>query len=546
MRPVKELVDVAKKLEVLEDIVEQLQCIIADIRNVITKCSSWIDENDDTTYQAIKQMLVSKTCEYVKQFFLMAHENNDKLSEPVNTKEEMNTVTGIQTIEAPGSDIKGSLDYKRLQESVKEITASIKSHSEMIEVLQKRNKSLVKENINEIAANVKKHSDMIESLQENISDILSTQNQFNEHYKEIMEELSVASSFMSNLKDENIKLKLELKDYNKKVDDVSDRVYKGMEIVSEFAKDQHILNELQIRNKELTEQSTKDQLHLDELRKEIQKLTDDSVELRQHLDNAKESIERFKEENAKHQASLEKKEFENQRLTEKLGFFPKDILKRCKKSLIDVRKKNINFLLLGQCGIGKSALGNSILQRECFKVSSSTKPRHKEVQCEMGEFKGRGIQVFELPVPYFAIDEKQSMELLFKATKNKIVDQCSHGFFVILLLFRFDSIITDEDFLWFEAFKTTFGQNSLKDYGVLVMTCGDDWKLEYEEEKSFQEWIQHQGHLKKILPEFNGRALLFENHTRVKGEQTEQLQNLMDMVDKLILDNTFQTKSLTF
>ncbi|KAK0046787.1 hypothetical protein Bpfe_023811, partial [Biomphalaria pfeifferi] len=95
-----------------------------------------------------------------------------------------------------------SLDYKRLQESVKEITASIKSHSEKIEVLQNRNKSLVKGNIKEMAANVKTHSDTIESLQEN--------------YKEIMEELSVASSFMSNLKDENIKLKLELKDYNKK------------------------------------------------------------------------------------------------------------------------------------------------------------------------------------------------------------------------------------------------------------------------------------------------------------------------------------------
>ncbi|KAK0046778.1 myosin-9-like isoform X1, partial [Biomphalaria pfeifferi] len=345
MRPLKELADVVPKLEVLEDIVEQLQGVIADIKNVLTKCSSWIDEKEDSTYQSIKQMLVSKTCEYVKQFFLMAHENNDKLAEPVNTEEEMNTVTGIQTIEAPGSDIKGSLDYKRLQESVKEITASIKSHSEIIEVLQKRYKSLVKGNIKEIAANVTTHSDMIESLKENISEILSTQNQFNEticaeHYKEIMEELSVASSFMSNLKDENIKLKLELKDYNKKVDDVSDRFYKGMESVSEFAKDQHILNKLQRRNKELADQSTKDQHHLDKLRKEIQKLTDDSVELkqhldnakesivrfkeenvelRQHLDNAKESIERFKEENGKHQAILETKEFENQKQTEKLG-----------------------------------------------------------------------------------------------------------------------------------------------------------------------------------------------------------------------------------
>ncbi|KAK0046788.1 GTPase IMAP family member 8, partial [Biomphalaria pfeifferi] len=318
-------------------------------------------------------------------------------------------------------------------------------------------------------------------------------------------------------------------------------------------KDQHILNELQRRNKELTDQSTNDQHHLDKLRKEIQKLTDDSVvefrqhldiakesikrlkeenvKLRQHLDSAKESIERLKEENAKHQASLETKEFENQKLTE--------------KSLIDVRKKNINFLLLGRCGDDKSALGNSILQRECFEASGSTKPRHKEVNCEMGEFKGQGIRVFELP-DTSAIYKKQSMELLFKVTRDKIVDQCSHGFSVILFVFKSTSIFTQEYFHLIEAFKTTFGQNSLKDFGILVMTYGNLWKLVVNELESFQDWIQHQDHFKKILPEFNGRALLFENHTRVKGERTEQLQNLMDMVDKLILDNTFQTKSLTF
>uniref|UniRef100_A0A2C9LSU8 Uncharacterized protein n=1 Tax=Biomphalaria glabrata TaxID=6526 RepID=A0A2C9LSU8_BIOGL len=77
-----------------------------------------------------------------------------------------------------------------------------------------------------------------------------------------MEELSVASSFMSNLKDENIKLSMNLTEHNEKIEDLSDKVYKEIEIVLEFM---------------------------------------------QKLDNSKESIEKLQEENADYQASLETK-----------------------------------------------------------------------------------------------------------------------------------------------------------------------------------------------------------------------------------------------
>ncbi|KAI8776249.1 GTPase IMAP family member 8, partial [Biomphalaria glabrata] len=555
MRPVKELIDVATKLETLEDLVQHLQDVISDITNVIKKCSAWVDETEKTTYQDIQEMLVSKTCQYIQQLFQIACERNSKLSESAITDEQMRIISQKETF---GSDVKGSFVYKRLEEKLQEITASVESQSERIDILQDKNESLVKEKLQEITASVKTQSDITTILQEKHTILekttkkLSKQNQdiekiSQEHYEEIMEELSVASSFMSNLKDENIKLSTALTEHNKKIEDVSDKVYKGIEIVSEFAKDQHILDELRKENKKLTDDSSKDKHHLDELKKQIQKHTDESAELMQHLDNSKDSIEKLKEENAKYQASLETKEIENIKLKEKLAFFPKDILERVEsRSLIDVRKKHINFLLLGHRCTGKSALGNSILQRKCFKVGFSTKPIHTEVQCEMGEFNGRGIRVFELPDPYYGIDEKQSKDLLIKVTKDKIVDQCSHGFSVILFVHRCESRITYEHSRLIEAFKSIFGQNSLKDYGILVMTYGDYWKMEFIKGKSFQDRIQHEGNFKQILTEFNGRALLFDNRTIVKEEQTEQLQNLMDMVDKLILDHTFQTKSLMF
>uniref|UniRef100_A0A2C9L1Q2 Uncharacterized protein n=1 Tax=Biomphalaria glabrata TaxID=6526 RepID=A0A2C9L1Q2_BIOGL len=113
----------------------------------------------------------------------------------------------------------------------------------MIDILQERNELLANEKLQEVTVCVKKQSDITTILEEKQTSLekatkkLSKQNQVREqiceeHYKEIMEELSVASRFMSNLKDENIKLSTELAEHNKKIEDVSDKVCKG--IVSEF------------------------------------------------------------------------------------------------------------------------------------------------------------------------------------------------------------------------------------------------------------------------------------------------------------------------
>uniref|UniRef100_A0A2C9L471 Uncharacterized protein n=1 Tax=Biomphalaria glabrata TaxID=6526 RepID=A0A2C9L471_BIOGL len=259
MRPVKELADVVIKLEVLEDIVEQLQGIIVNIQSVIKKCSTWVDETDNSTYEDIKQILVTKTCYFIQTLFQMALERNSKLSESVITEEQMKNVSEIQTEEDAGLGIKETFDYQKLEEKLTDMSTSVESYKDMVEILQEKNKVLEK--------NFKR---------------ISKQNKANgnicaEHYQQIMEELSVASRFMSNLKDEKINLSTELTEQNKKMENVSEKVNKSIEIVSEFAMNLHLLDGFEEQNLKLIDDCAKLQVTLEVKEAENRKLTEEIV-----------------------------------------------------------------------------------------------------------------------------------------------------------------------------------------------------------------------------------------------------------------------------
>ncbi|KAK0046783.1 AIG protein [Biomphalaria pfeifferi] len=478
MRPVKELADVVIKLEVLEDIVEQLQGIIADIQSVIKKCSTWVDETDTSTYEDIKPMLVTKTCYFIQTLFQMALERNSKLSESVITEEEMKNVSEIQTMEDAGLGIKETFDYQKLEEKLKDISTNVESYKDMVEILQQKNKVIEK--------NFKK---------------ISKQNKANgticaEHYQEIMEELSVASRFMSNLKDEKINLSTELTEHNKKMENVSEKVNKTIEIVSEFAMNLHLQ---------------------DEYKKQNLKLIDDCAKL---------------------QVTLEIKEAENRRLMDEIGLLPKDFLEKFKRSLKDAYASGINFLLVGPSGHGKSAVGNSILQKQCFQSTLSTEHVNKTMQRGVGKYNDLSLRVFDLP-GFCLENNQQSREIYPISCQYKLLVRYSENICVILVVVKFGYDITQEVINFLDSIKSKTNQNIFKDYGILLMTRGDIFKQNTEEAMPFQDWLQRQGCLKELLTEFNGRALLFDNISKDADVQKRQLDDLKSMIDKMILLKTF-------
>ncbi|KAK6961769.1 protein AIG1-like isoform X2 [Biomphalaria glabrata] len=485
MRPVKEIADVATKLEVLQDTVQQLQYIIEDITNVIKKCTVWIYETEateTTTYQDIKQMLVSKTRDYVQQFFQMAYDRNGKLSEPVITGEQIEKISETQKMEASGLDMEETSVYKRLEEKLTDMSTRVESYEDMVEILQEKNKVLEKK--------LKR---------------ISEKNQANgnicaERYKEIMEELTVASSFMSNLKDENIKLRTELSEHNKKMENVSEKVNKSIEIASEFAMNLHLLDEFEEQNL---------------------KLTDDCAKL---------------------QVTLEIKEAENRRLMDEIGLIPKEFLEKFKRSLKDAYASGIKLLLVGPTGHGKSAVGNSILQKQCFQTTLSTEHVNKTMQSDVGMYKDLCLSVFDLPG--FCLQNDQDSQAFFLiSSQYKLLVRDSKNVCVFLVVINYGYDITLEVTNFIYIIKSKINQNIFKDYGILIMTRGDLFKQNTEEAMSFRDWLQRQeGCLKELLTEFNGRALLFDNMSKDADVQKKQLNDLKCMIDEMIFKKFFVSK----
>lgn len=79
-----------------------------------------------------------------------------------------------------------------------------------------------------------------------------------------------------------------------------------------------------------------------------------------------------------------------------------------------------------------------------------------------------------------------------------------------------------------QMIKSTFGPSVVKDYGVIVMTYGDSFELDVEEEEdmTIDKWCKEQtGHIQTLFQECDNRCVLFNNRLKdkdlLKGQRDE-------------------------
>ncbi|KAH9524399.1 hypothetical protein Btru_054430 [Bulinus truncatus] len=235
---------------------------------------------------------------------------------------------------------------------------------------------------------------------------------------------------------------------------------------------------------------------------------------------------------------------------------------------------DLDLLLLGKTGHGKSTTANSTLNKAIFKSSDDSTSVTTAVYQGYAEIDGRKIKVVDTPgvcdtgginindqtdlavdaqtvnttsvctiqpdaqpgetvqtpsvCDKSVTDRSYQINLAIKSISDAIA-YCSEGFHALIIVLHYGIRMTNEEQMAIMLLKRLLGPDIIKNYCIFIFTHGDIF-----EHKNFIDWCRAQkGFLKNLFEECNYRCVLFDNKTTDPKKKKLQLINLITMIDRL-------------
>ena len=147
------------------------------------------------------------------------------------------------------------------------------------------------------------------------------------------------------------------------------------------------------------------------------------------------------------------------------------------------------------------------------------------------------------------LDEKEGFKLVETKIKEAMLI-CPEGYDGFLYVGKYGNCFTAEDMKVFEFLKKTFGPDFAKQMFILVLTCGDNFENDHEEDGlTFEDWCRNEkGPFRDVMGECGNRIMLVNNATKDETEKTKQIDELLSLVTaihtKYTDDNFERAKSL--